>query len=255
MAASLLEKIYLWADSSLKLVVVGTRRPRHMMFRDLKYKNTPKQEFLIFLKEMEFLNCLPSFFAVTVYFPGELYTNVSNLNNENRDLTGHTSIGGYTFDGALNEAFEGQQANTIIINLTTMASSISETETLNYLSYQCAKCSQNMAIKALAKGLKDTGILLYSMAIDNGALYKKNKKVGFSSLVDVYEVTDSGEVEVTQYDISEDETSSRSEGDSREHKEGISLKSTVTGILTLLDNANPFLSGQLINGQGIPMKF
>ncbi|CAB4063105.1 unnamed protein product [Lepeophtheirus salmonis] len=95
-------------------------------------------------------------------------------------LGGHNS--GAILVGAPGQAFTGMGAGALVVNLTSGLSSISANNNGQFYAYRSSKSALNMITKTAAADLVSTGVLVYSLNIDNAALDSKNQKSGINNI-------------------------------------------------------------------------
>ncbi|XP_040567085.1 uncharacterized protein [Lepeophtheirus salmonis] len=137
-------------------------------------------------------------------------------------LGGHNS--GAILVGAPGQAFTGMGAGALVVNLTSGLSSISANNNGQFYAYRSSKSALNMITKTVAADLVSTGVLVYSLNIDNAALDSKNQKSGINNI-------------------------------KRSNAQGFNANNVCQAVFNLLDGGNANLNGSLINVQGAPLLF
>ncbi|CAB4062851.1 unnamed protein product [Lepeophtheirus salmonis] len=128
-----------------------------------------------------------------------------------------------------NLAYNGNGAGALVINLTSGLSSITANNIGSWYAYRASKAALNMITKSVASDMAQSGVLVYSLNIDNAAL---NANSGANNAMNTGNLAASNN-----------------------SSDGYNAQRVAQSIVQLLDRANANLNGSLINVQGAPLLY
>nr|XP_040567086.1 putative uncharacterized protein DDB_G0286901 [Lepeophtheirus salmonis] len=195
---------------------------------------------------------------------GQNYGN-NQVNNQGQNqglgvnhTVAHFGIGGQNSGAILigepGLAFNGMGAGGLVVNLTSGLSSISANNNGQFYAYRSSKSALNMITKTAAADLANSGVLVYSLNIDNAALDSNNQNAGANNAQGLN--AQGNNINLQNVNVQGINTQgNNSNMQNTNNAQGYNANNLAQAIYNLLNNGNANLNGSLINVQGAPLLF